>query len=621
MAIRCIFFLMACMVCALPSNAQVYDFTLFLDSIQDDKVPVVLEVDKLPEKEVVYNIPKVVPGTYSISDFGRFINDFEALNKKGKKLPVKRLNDNQWQIKKAKKLRTIRYTVDDTWDSKKDNFIFEPAGTNLQAGKNMVINTYGFFGYFSGYDREPIRLEVHKPEGFYGSSAIIPDTRQKDQEVYQVSDYAKLADSPLMFTQPDTVTLSVGGAEVLISCYSPSNMMTAEEVGLTIAEILEAQRKYLGGTLPVDRYAFLFYFTNAYGGSGMMGALEHMASSVYFLPEANPMFLSSTIRDIAAHEFFHIVTPLNVHSEYIRYFDFIDPKMSAHLWLYEGVTEYSSSHVQVVYNLISPDDYYGVIREKINGASAYNDTLPFTEMSRQVLDTYQGEYGNVYEKGTLIALALDLQLLSLSEGKYSIRELMRDLSEAYGTDKAFADEALFDEIARISGYPKIREFFTRYVEGPEPLPLDKLMANVGIRFEASSTAETVSMGNILTNLDLYADTSFILSSVEDLDDFGRQMGYQANDIFVAINGTRLTLENIVGIISEIKNEGEVGDLLEVTVLRQNAEGGFREVVLSGNMPVMRMEQKNMLMPMEGATDSQLLLRHQWLTPREWQEQP
>ena len=42
------------------------------------------------------------------------------------------------------------------------------------------------------------------------------------------------------------------------------------------------------------------------------------------------------ISDIAAHEFFHVVTPLHIHSEIIENFDFETPVPSEHVWLYEG---------------------------------------------------------------------------------------------------------------------------------------------------------------------------------------------------------------------------------------------------------------------------------------------
>jgi predicted metalloprotease with PDZ domain len=87
----------------------------------------------------------------------------------------------------------------------------------------------------------------------------------------------------------------------------------------------------LGGELPIDKYAFLFYFTDKPSLSGASGALEHSYSSFYFLPEADTSAIAQEVRDVAAHEFFHIVTPLSIHSKEIGEFDFNNPKMSKHL--------------------------------------------------------------------------------------------------------------------------------------------------------------------------------------------------------------------------------------------------------------------------------------------------
>jgi predicted metalloprotease with PDZ domain len=40
------------------------------------------------------------------------------------------------------------------------------------------------------------------------------------------------------------------------------------------------------------------------------------------------------------HMNFSYRTPLSIHSKEIQDFDYNDPKMSQHLWMYEGVTEY-----------------------------------------------------------------------------------------------------------------------------------------------------------------------------------------------------------------------------------------------------------------------------------------
>ncbi len=58
-----------------------------------------------------------------------------------------------------------------------------------------------------------------------------------------------------------------------------------------------------------------------------------------------------------AHEFLHILTPLNLHSEIIQPFNFEVPTSSEHIWLYEGVTEWASDIMQMRGGLIGTDEY------------------------------------------------------------------------------------------------------------------------------------------------------------------------------------------------------------------------------------------------------------------------
>src|SRR5690606_26700770 len=168
--------------------------------------------------------------------------------------------------------------------------------------------------------------------------------------------------------------------------------------------------------LPVDKYAFIIYLYEGVSGSGGSGALEHSYSSFYYLPEMDPARLSGFLVDVAAHEFFHIVTPLNIHSEEIGNFDYINPKMSKHLWLYEGVTEYFANHVQVYQNMITPEAYFDVLMDKMATAEGFKDDLPFTKMSLGALDAHQDQYMNVYNKGALIGLCLDILIREQTSG-------------------------------------------------------------------------------------------------------------------------------------------------------------------------------------------------------------
>ena len=592
--------------------AQKYSVTIDLTEVRDDRVQVTLMAPPIQQEEITYNMPKIVPGTYSVSDFGRFVTDFTALDEAGNPLVVEQLDTNRWRIKNATSLDKITYWVDDTFDTaKREEVLFEPGGTNIEENQNFLLNTFGFIGYFDEMKQVPYELTVTKPEGFYGSTPLkaVSSTATADQ--YVLPNYMELADSPLMYNRPDTTVLNLGETEVLVSVYSPSGRVTSEPIAANVKDILEAQRSYLGGTLPVDKYAFLIYVPERVGKSGSYGALEHSNSSVYFLPEMPEEQFSSTIRDVAAHEFFHIVTPLNIHSEEIGNFDFINPKMSKHLWLYEGVTEYFASHVQAYENLIDLEEYLNRLREYILTSKAYyNDTLPFTEMSAEVLDTYEKEYGNVYQKGALIGLVLDVRLRELSGGEYGLRNLMLDLSKTYGKNKAFKDEELFDKITELT-YPEIREFFARHVEGSEPLPLEETFRKVGISYKPMGTETVISYGNFVPGLDRESNR-ITVAGAADMDAFGQQVGFQEGDVLLAMNGTEITPMNVRELIGEKLQQMKPGERITFTVERSDEKGRTKKKKLKARVTPVERQTMHVLEPAPNATPEQQKLRAAWL---------
>ncbi|WP_238395640.1 M61 family metallopeptidase [Pontibacter pudoricolor] len=588
-----------------------YAVTIHLTEIKDDKVKVTLQAPAIFQDEIVYNMPKMVPGTYAISDFGKFLTQFEAFDRNGNTLKVERLDVNRWKILNAKTLHQLTYWVDDSFDTpRQEDIIFEPAGTNIQENENFLLNTYGFVGYFDGMKQVPFELTVQKPEGFYGSTSLQAISSTKTSDKFSVTNYMQLADSPLMYNMPDTTVVFVGNTEVLVSLYNPTGNVTSKPIAANVQDILQAQRTYLGGTLPVEKYAFLIYVSEEKGKSGGFGALEHSYSSVYFLPEMPSEKFSAQIRDIASHEFFHIVTPLSIHSEEIGDFDFINPKMSKHLWLYEGVTEYFASHVQAFEKLMPVQDYLERLKEYIyTSRRHYNDTLPFTEMSSHVLTKYAREYGNVYQKGALIGMVLDIRLRELSGGMYGLRDLLQDLSTTYGKDHAFKDEELFDQIAALTA-PEIREFFTRYVEGNEPLPLQETFLKVGISYKpALKTVNTI--GGFIPSYDTASGT-FKIPETASLDHFGITVGFKPGDQLLAVNGTSITKENIHQLLGAGFQKEIPGNSISFVVGRKYKSGNVKERKLRGKVTTVDREDKPVLMLLDNATDKQVTLRNTWL---------
>ena len=445
-------------------------YSIDLNRLENDRLRV--EV-KLPQGVKEFCFPKMVPGTYAIYNFGRYINNLQAYDRQGQSLRVIRKDTNTYFFQNAS---SLSYEVDDTWDSPeiKGTYIFEPAGTNFQADTLFALNTHALLGYIRGREQLPVSLHLKTPKGLVASSSLVTNA-----DNYVASSYQKLTDAPILVAAADTVHLQVGNADVLISVYSPNEKIKASEVASQLKPLLKAQLTYLGGHFPVNNYAFLIVMS-AHLKNGSYGALEHAQSSFYYLPEDSIAVMGPIIRDVSAHEFFHIQTPLNLHSEEIGSFDFQNPQMSKHLWLYEGLTEYAAQHMQLQGGLISLPQFLERMTEKYRTSNfSYDNAIPFTKMSKGVLGKYKEEYGNVYQKGALIGLCLDLYLRSETNGRYGTQQLIRDLSARFGPEKSFADDDLFKLIAETTQVKGIEQFFSHYVSGSKELPLATLLSKVG----------------------------------------------------------------------------------------------------------------------------------------------
>lgn len=595
---------------SLSAWAAGTEYSLDLNKAQDDRLPVTVKVSGITSETVEYHMPKVVPGTYSISDFGRFVKDVQAFDAAGQPLPVEQLDVNRWRISKANTLASINYWVDDTWDTDLKNKIFEPAGTNIEAGTNYVINPFGFFGYIDGMKEQPSTLRITHPDGFYGSTALIASRKEGNTDIYDITSYHLLADSPIMYCRPDTAVRTVGGAQVLVSVYSPNKKVRSAAIMESLAEILTAQEAYLGGKLPVKKYAFIIYLTDGVGGSGGMGALEHSYSSFYFMPETEEDASAEMMRHVAAHEFFHIVTPLSIHSEEIHYFDYINPKMSKHLWLYEGVTEYSASHVRVRHGLMPLSQYLAELQQKITMASYFNDTVPFTTMSAGCLDIYKNQYLNVYQKGALIGMSIDILLRELSGGKMGIQDLMRKLAESYGINQPFKDDELFDKITALT-YPQMRSFFARHVEGREPLPYAEIFAKVGLQFDPVANREVLSAGGVTLAYNPDSQRMKVFST-KKVNKFGEKLGYKEGDELITFDGMEVTKDNWADVVAKYQGRHKAGDKITVVVARPDGNGGFKETKLKAKAETARLRGQNIISVSPTATPEQIALRKAWI---------
>lgn len=611
---KLLFGLMALLLLNPAFTQKKYQAEIDLTVANNDQVGVSIIVPESSDEYVEYHMAKVVPGTYSISDFGRFVSNFMAFDKDGNELNTENISVNKWKIENEGQLHHISYLVDDTWDDFDgygDNIIFEPGGSNINKDKEtFVLNTFGFIGYINGQKFIPYELTVKHDETNYGATALKKQVVDMQTDIYYADDFNFLADGPIMYSVPDTITKKIANAEIIVSVYSPNKILSAKDVMDNIYDLMEAQSKFLGGKLPVDRYAYLIYLNDESTLSGSMGALEHSYSSVYSLPEAGAERIGQTVRDVAAHEFFHIVTPLNIHSEEIGKFNYIEPEMSKHLWMYEGVTEYNSMLVQVKYNLYGPDKFMSEIQDKLRVAEHF-PLVSFTEMSEHILEpNYEEMYANVYYKGALIGMCLDLYLIKYSNGERNLQWLMSELAKKYGKEVSFQDDELFGVIEQLT-YPEVGKFLRTYVAKATPLPISEVLSWAGVNYTAEKNVKQTASFRSGIGITLNENREIIVEDVDPSDEFATALGYQEGDIFSEINGMEFTLANAQEVIDAYSNSIDVGDKVKIVVLRMN-KGKLKKVKLKAKAVEVETTVKHFLELEKDPTKNQYQVLQTWI---------
>ena len=561
-----------------PTTKEAVQVNINLIDIKEDKVIVNIKAPKISTEEITYSIPKTVPGTYSEDNFGKYIDDFKAFDAKGNLLQVTKTDENTWNIKNAKSLDRIIYLVNDTFETETgkgfgQGDIFSPTGTNIDEGKNFMINMHGFVGYFQNKMAIPYLVTITHPASLWGATSLIDQDSSTTSDLFTTSRYAILVENPVMYSKPDYTTFTVGDMEIQICVYSPTGKITAESITPEMKTMMTAQKTFLGSVNSTKKYSVLLYLSTMRKDDARgTGALEHPTATTVVLPEIlSKKILVESMKDIVSHEFFHILTPLTIHSQEIQNFDYNAPKMSEHLWMYEGVTEYFANLFQINQGLITEDAFYIRIADQIKRANTMNDTMPFTTMSKNVLlDPYKDQYLNVYQKGALIGMCIDIIIREKSEGKRGILDLMQKLSNEYGVSKAFNDEDLFAKITKLT-YPEVGSFLTTYVSGPTPIPYGFYLAKIGVTNSTKKIPESVfgSYKNRYIKVNTNTKEIFIKPDLE-LNVFFTNLGLKGGDILVAINDIPYSAESMYDLMTESKNWNE-NDAITVKIKRDGKE--------------------------------------------------
>jgi predicted metalloprotease with PDZ domain len=254
-----------------------------------------------------------------------------------------------------------------------------------------------------------------------------------------------------------------------------------------------------------------------------------------------------------------------------------------------------------------------MLQEKLQISSQFLDTVAFTDISLGALDQYEDQYYNVYQKGALIGMCLDITLRDLSDGAYGVQNMMADLSKTYGMDKSFKDEELFGVITELT-YPEVGTFLTTYVGGETPIPYAEYFNKVGINYILMDSVMDFSLGLSQKSIGIdFAKGTIFVQDEDALNNFGNALGLKNGDVIKKINEQEFPKlgPELGTFIDEILSTMKVDDDYSVTVKR-TIEEETSEVKLEAKIFKVKKPVPFNLTIMKEPTDVQLKLRNVWL---------
>ena len=434
-------------------------------------------------------MPAWTPGSYLIRDFAKHVYDVEVTDLSGQPLALERKDKQTWTIANRRRGFVVKYRVFAAENSVRTTHVDDTHAT---------LRGASVFMYVIGDEQRPVEVAIVAPQGWQAYSSLHRQPSSADVE-YTAPDFDTLVDSPIELGTPVVRTFHHGDAELTYVFTAPSG--SNADVDRLVADtkrIVDALATIMGG-LPFREYVFLVRANNGGGGGG----LEHM-NSCDIIIDANRFTSDRAYTDMArlmAHEFFHLWNVKRLHDRALGPFDYARENHSRLLWFHEGFTVTMANLALLRSGLHTPQQH---LKSLARGWSRYQrkpgrNASPISETSFEAwvklykpAPNHQNDVISYYDKGNWIGVALDLELRKRSQAngrRGSLEGLFRRLMESHGArGRGIVFTDIVDAAAAEAGEP-MAWFFARFVDGQDPLPIPKLLADFGVLVQTRSASE------------------------------------------------------------------------------------------------------------------------------------
>ena len=552
-----------------------------------------MHISGLKQNILDLKMPVWTPGSYLIREFAKNIESFSAAA--GNRPVVSpKINKNTWRITtKGIPAVTIKYRVYGNEISVRTSYIDASHG---------FLSTSGIFIYPANMLHHPSTIHI-KPYKDWAKVSTSLEMVNGDPFTRVSPNFDILFDSPIEVGNQDVFGFDASGVKYEICMYGGGNY-NKERLRKDLHQIVE-QETAIYGENPNKHYVFIVH-NHLKGGGG----LEHLSSTVlgasrdaYSSEKGYQNFLS-----LAAHEHFHLWNVKRLRPIVLGPFDYDNENYTTNLWIAEGFTEYYQGIAVRRTKRYPPENYLDVLAGEFN----ILENLPgknVQTVAESSFDAWIKAYRpnensanttiSYYNKGAIIAMMLDLEIINSSKGIHSLDDVMKYMyTEYYKTQKRGYTDAEFKKGFEKFAGKKLDDFYKKYINGLTPIDYDKYLGYAGYKITdelATNNDAALGVTTVTAPNKKVIVTSVIRGTAAYID------GINVNDELIAVDNNAITDA------ATMLNDKKPGDKIEVSVMRDGLPLTLPVTLLKSTRVKYKIDS------VDNPTPEQLLVRKKWLS--------
>jgi predicted metalloprotease with PDZ domain len=496
---------------------------------------VTLTIAHWPQPDLDLQMPVWTPGSYLVREYARHLQDFRAMGSDGQPIPWHKVSKQHWRLHPLSgSTVTVHYRV----------FANElTVRTNHLDRSHAYINGAALFFWIPGYEQQPMTVSIALPDPDWRIATALPPVSGQPH-CFWAKDFDTLVDSPLEIGHHRRYEFEVLGKPHAYAIWGEHDNLKPDQLIRDTQAIITTEAALFGG-LPYDRYLFIVHLSpQSYGG------LEHKdcCSLVYDRRGFRQRDKYDRFLQLVAHEFFHLWNVKRIRPQELEVFDYGQENYTPSLWFCEGVTSYYDLLIPLRAGLYDAKTYLKHLSEEI---SRYLTTpgrwvQPLGESSFDAwIKLYRPDANSAnsrisyYLKGAMVTLLLDLAIRRQHQNQRSFDDVMRQMWQQFGqAEIGFTTHQLQQVIASVAEL-EIADFYGRYVDGLEELPLAEYLADFGLQLTSNQADQDVPP---FVGLSLQADQGRALVKGVVADSPAQRAGVDVGDEILAIDGLRVTAD-------------------------------------------------------------------------------